>query len=278
MFSTSYCGYNVHNPERDTIYRPEGRDDYLFLLITSEMEFYFPKKEIKEENIIYKEGKAFTKKAAHPGDCILFTPGQMQYYTAFGEFSNSFVHFTADEKEVDKYDIPHNKIFTPVRTDKMAQLLKQIQFEYLGNELRKEEIIDLLINQLLIEIERNLKLTNNQEMSELYANLQRVRIYILQHCSEEWDIDRICQAAHMGRSQLYSYYKKFFYMTPKEDLLAARIDKAKYLLTNRELRMSEVAEQSGFKNIYHFTRYFKKECGCSPGKYLMHLESKNTIM
>ncbi len=279
MFSTSYCGYNIHNPEKDTIYRPEGRSDYLFLLITSNMDFFFPKsKKNSEEKIVYRNGQELTIKKAEPGDCILFTPGTMQYYTADGEFSNSFVHFVASKDEVEKYIIPHNELFRPVNTDDMQQLIKQIQFEYLANNVHKEEKIDLLIRMLLIEIERSLKFSNKHEMSDIYSDLQRVRIYILEHCSEEWDIDRICQAAHLGRSQLYNYYRKFFYLTPKEDLLAARIDRAKYLLTNKGLRISEVAEMSGFKNIYHFTRYFKKACGCSPGKYLMQIEDKNIII
>ncbi len=101
----------------------------------------------------------------------------------------------------------------------------------------------------------------------MYATLSRYRLFMLQNCHEEWSIERICKEMNLGRSQLYHYYRSFFFTTPKEDIISARIDKAKHLLSNKELRITEVAEQSGFANIYHFNRYFKRECGCTPTEY-----------
>ena len=92
MFRTDYCGYNVHNPSKDIIYRPEGRTDYLFLHITSDMDFYFPR-EKGDTDYVYKYGTELTKKRAKKGDCILYTPGFLQYYQAVTTFSNSFVRF-----------------------------------------------------------------------------------------------------------------------------------------------------------------------------------------
>ena len=51
------------------------------------------------------------------------------------------------------------------------------------------------------------------------------------------------------------------------DLIEARIEKAKTLLTNEALQIQHVAEMCGFSNISHFTRYFKKQCGCTPREY-----------
>ena len=44
-------------------------------------------------------------------------------------------------------------------------------------------------------------------------------------------------------------------------------EKAKELLNSEELSVTEIAISSGFKDIYHFCRVFKKVTGFSPSKY-----------
>ncbi len=292
MFKTDYCGYNVHNPDRDTIYRPMGRGDYLFLHITSDMDFYFPYDEKKDktyksgentvsdynknrmnsagmhDEIVLRNGSSFVRKEARSGDCILFSPGNLQYYQAKKRFTNSFVHFTCEADEIQGIQMPMNELFHPVDDENIVEILRKLQIEYLSKLMRRERMIDLLIKELLIECERKMYISEEKvTQTEMYSELNRFRIEMLQRCSEEWNIEKMCEMTHLGRSQLYHYYRSFFYTSPKEDLIRARIDKAKHLLTNQELRVSDVAEQSGFSNIYHFNRFFKRECGMTPGEY-----------
>lgn len=281
MFKTDYCGYNYHNPDKDIIYRPNGSGDYLFLHITSPMYFYFPASEvhthfsdtpehalINPPDIIERDGVKLVRKTATPGDCILFSPGNIQYYEAITSFSNSFVHFSCDPEEIQGLQISMNTLFHPGDDEMIVDTLRKIQFEYLSRQQRRERMIDLLIKQLLIAAERSVTGPAEEiEQTEIYSFLTAYRVNMLQRCSEEWSIKKICKETHLGRSQLYHYYKAFFYASPNDDIIAARIDKAKHLLTNKELRILDVAAQCGFTNINHFNRYFKQECGMSPGEY-----------
>ncbi|SEL63426.1 MULTISPECIES: helix-turn-helix transcriptional regulator [unclassified Butyrivibrio] len=274
MFRTDYCGYNYRNPDKDIIYRPDGSGDYLFLHLTSPMTFYFPAGSENRHNAGYetveRDGLRLVQKSAVSGDCILFTPGHPQYYQAVSSFSNSFVHFTCDPEEIRGLQIPMNTLFHPNDDEAIIDCLRRIQFEYLSKQSRKERMIDLLIMELLISAERSIfSPAPLEEGGGIYSFLSAFRINMLQRCSEEWNIEKICKETHLGRSQLYHYYKTFFFTSPKDDLITARIDKAKHLLTNKELRVSDVAEQCGFTNIYHFNRYFKRELGCTPSQYRM---------
>ena len=65
---------------------------------------------------------------------------------------------------------------------------------------------------------------------------------------------------------IYSY-KQFFSSTPHSDLIEVRLDKAKNLLTNQALSIGQTAEICGFSNLSHFSRYFKRHCGCSPREW-----------
>ena len=46
-----------------------------------------------------------------------------------------------------------------------------------------------------------------------------------------------------------------------------RIENAKNLLLNPNLRISEIAYQVGFQSLTHFNRVFKKVAGESPTEY-----------
>ena len=50
-----------------------------------------------------------------------------------------------------------------------------------------------------------------------------------------------------------------------------RIEKAKNLLLNPNLRISEIAYEVGFQSLTHFNRVFKKLVGQSPTDYRAQL-------
>ncbi len=283
MFRVNYCGYNVRNTDQDTIERTGGSGDYLFLLPDSRMTFYFPSdnpSNYPDAQPVQIQGRQLLCETGMPGSCILYTPGFLQFYQAEKTFSNSFVHFSCPPEEMAAYHIPQNQLFRPNKTDELLMLIRQIQSELFSPQQHSEEMLDLCMRRLLILTERSLSERQYQNShGDLYETLQSARMMMLTYCNGEWDVDRLCRMTGLGRSQLHAYYRKFFHTSPKEELLQARMDLARYLLTNESARISEVAEQSGFANVYHFTRFFHKACGCSPREYQMRQQAsaQNTL-
>ena len=66
MYTLNFCEYNRSNHDFDTIFRPRGSGDYLFLLFKSPMKVH-----LKDKVIIARENA-----------CILYTPGTPQHYQA----------------------------------------------------------------------------------------------------------------------------------------------------------------------------------------------------
>lgn len=58
--------------------------------------------------------------------------------------------------------------------------------------------------------------------------------------------------------------------SPKRYLTKLRLRRAKELLaanSGQEYPISEIAKQVGFSDVYHFSNFFRRECGMSPSEY-----------
>ena len=47
----------------------------------------------------------------------------------------------------------------------------------------------------------------------------------------------------------------------------ARLAAAKNMLSHTDMKISQISEKCGYKNVEHFTRQFKELTGKTPGKY-----------
>lgn len=67
------------------------------------------------------------------------------------------------------------------------------------------------------------------------------------------------------------YFRKLFVrkfgISPKQYILDIRLKKAKQLLENHAMTVTQIAEQCGFTSVYHFCRFFKQNTGTTPGKF-----------
>lgn len=250
MYEVHYCEFSRQNNDRDIIYRPNGSGDWLFLLFLAPMRVTFPDHD----------------ELAEAGSCLFYSPDAYQNYHAVGSFRNSYIHFSSGDSSPAEYGVPRNQVFYPSSPDMLNHQIQLIQEEYLSHDLYSSEMTDLLLRRLLITAAR---LTDKSHPAEnsLRAQFQQARLTILSQCEEDWDIQRMCGLVNLGKSQFYSCYREFFGRSPKEELLAARIDRAQNLLTNEAMQVQQAAALCGFKSICHFTRYFRSVCGCTPGEY-----------
>jgi two-component system response regulator YesN len=76
-------------------------------------------------------------------------------------------------------------------------------------------------------------------------------------------------ANHVGLNETYlcSLFKKQRGSTIKEYISSLRVEKAKELLLDKELKLYEVADRTGIADANYFTTFFKKYAGCTPSEY-----------
>jgi len=97
------------------------------------------------------------------------------------------------------------------------------------------------------------------------AFMHRVREIMLANLgNENLDIQYICDQISMSRTQLYRKFRSLTNRTVTEYLRSLRLHRANELLTGHRLTVAEAAYKTGFRNVSHFSRVYKREFGVNP--------------
>jgi AraC-like DNA-binding protein/ligand-binding sensor protein len=125
--------------------------------------------------------------------------------------------------------------------------------------------------KLLETFAKHLSLVANQitvQEDEAESPLvRRARAYILANQSDPIDLRKVAQAMHVSTFYFCKMFKKATGLTFTEYVGRVRIEKAKSLLLNPHLRISEIAYDVGFQSLTHFNRVFRQVVGQSPTEY-----------
>lgn len=91
--------------------------------------------------------------------------------------------------------------------------------------------------------------------------------YLKSRLGEDLTADQIAADFHISRSKLYTSCETYLGMGIAAYLRKLRLARAKELLLESELTVSQIALQTGFSDYNYFCRIFKKETGLSARKY-----------
>jgi len=80
-------------------------------------------------------------------------------------------------------------------------------------------------------------------------------------------LDEVADLANMTPNAFCRYFKQRTRKTYVSFLNEIRISKACELIKTTELTIAQIGYQSGFNNLSHFNRNFKKIRKCSPSEY-----------
>jgi signal transduction histidine kinase/DNA-binding response OmpR family regulator len=85
--------------------------------------------------------------------------------------------------------------------------------------------------------------------------------------NENFEVDDICKEIGISRVQLYRKVKAVLGLNINDYILSVRMQKAKYLLLNEDLTISEISFKVGFSSQAYFSTVFKSKFGATPSEY-----------
>lgn len=119
-------------------------------------------------------------------------------------------------------------------------------------------------------------------ISDIYANQRKLGLfeapeshnpasvcaqYIHANYAENIKLAALCDLVNLNRTSLNQKFKAQFSCTCMEYLLNYRLKISQELLSNTNMRISEIAENCGFKYDTYFIRQFTAKLGVSPAAY-----------
>jgi YesN/AraC family two-component response regulator len=102
--------------------------------------------------------------------------------------------------------------------------------------------------------------------------ITRAKAFIDSHQAEDLCLGEVARAVNTSTFYFCKMFKKATGLHFTEYLSRVRIEKARNLLLNPNLRVSEIAYEVGFQSLTHFNRVFKKLIGNSPTEYRCQLK------
>lgn len=140
-------------------------------------------------------------------------------------------------------------------------MFQELNFEWLqkreGYQMKGQAIFALILHKLMFE----------HQHSSGNAHVEAMKRYIVAHYEEKLTVSAIARAANLNHIYGGALFKRLEGRSIAEFIQCVRVNKAASLLHSGEYNIGEVADMTGFKDIYYFSNTFKRLMGVSPSSY-----------
>jgi len=109
--------------------------------------------------------------------------------------------------------------------------------------------------------------SSTSENDMVQQSIQKIHKYIEQNLHENLSLTSLGEVTGYNPSYLSRLYKQMTGRSLFEYITEVRLNRAKKLLMDNRLKMTEIAEQIGFTSEHYFYRFFKKETSFTPVEY-----------
>lgn len=114
----------------------------------------------------------------------------------------------------------------------------------------------------------------NKQTEDSNSSLQRTKLYIDEHYSENLTLERLAAMAGLSQKYFVDVFKKRYGMSTIDYITQLRMNTAKRMMTTSDLRLRDIAHYVGYHDEFYFSRKFKKAVGISPSLYMQNRRRK----
>ena len=97
--------------------------------------------------------------------------------------------------------------------------------------------------------------------------VNRIKAYVSENIAQTITLEILSEVAELSPNYISTLFYKETGINFKDYLISVRIDKAKELLKNTQLKIYEVANAVGYEDTRYFSDVFCRNVGCLPSQY-----------
>ncbi len=168
---------------------------------------------------------------------------------------NSFIHKVATDDVIEKF-------------------IESLYFYFDNPQLVSDELLELKIKELVLLLVQS---KNAESVVSLFSELftprnLSIKEVVNNHLFSNLSIDDLATLSNLSVSTFNRTFQTMFNDTPANYIKTKRLERAKELLEMSSLSVSEIAFQTCFNDVAHFSRSFKATHQCSPTEYRLSLK------
>lgn len=101
---------------------------------------------------------------------------------------------------------------------------------------------------------------NNDRVERVVRSVQR-------EPERMWSLAVLARESGMGATRLNQAFHRLTGGSPMEWVIRCRLARASWLLRQTDLKLSQIAEACGYRDVYFFSRQFRRFMGQTPGRW-----------
>jgi AraC-like DNA-binding protein len=242
--------------------------------------------------IYFVEGAAkinspLEQKGIDSGESVLLKCGSyfsdLMRYSTGARYEILVFHLYPDLlRKIYKHEIPafmkpsENKSFIHkvIPEDTIKKFVESLYFYFDNPALISDELLELKVRELILLL---VQTKNAESVVSLFSDLFTPREVSMKevvnnHLFSDLSIEDLASLAKLSVSTFNRTFQVLFKTTPANYIKMRRLERAKELLAMSTLTVSEIAFQTCFSDVAHFSRSFKAVHHCSPSEYRLSVK------
>ncbi|MEL7003370.1 MAG: AraC family transcriptional regulator [Bacteroidota bacterium] len=213
--------------------------------------------------LLTKPGYERTVRHAHavPDECTIF------------DFTDSFYKEIIDSYPSIKFllnnDAHSSLIKSPPEVEVLHQTVLSDIFKKRLNRLRMDSLVLEIIGNVFSEVDndtQNFYVSANLKKHHLIT-VEDAKGFMLQNYQDNISLLQLARHCNVSPFHFSRIFKKITSYSPHQFLTAVRLKNSELLIRETQGSIIDVALQSGFNSIEHFTTSFSNKFGISPAAY-----------
>lgn len=192
--------------------------------------------------------------------------GDMGVFVAPGQVAQRLVHCPAKDGTMDAH-----WVFLDVEINRLYKLDDLYDFPTILPSAFNAEICELIggIRETVDFLRRlpllhrlvTILLENARPKHHVPEELIRLRSYVENHCDGPITPNDLARVLQCSRSAMYRRFQEYFGVSPSHYINGVRIRRARFLLTETDRSVGEIAAAVGIPDVFYFSRLFREATG-----------------